>query len=105
MIGKTLQELRKSRGLNQGELAASVGFSQRVMSALEREESNPTIAQLKALSKFFDVSIDYLVTGINVEVTPTEREILTLIKEDSGLMNSLVSALTAKKNVMNRLAA
>ena len=104
MIGKTLQELRRSRGLNQGETAIALGLSQRVLSALEREESSPTITQLKALSCFFDVSIDYLVTGIDMKIIPTEQELLKLIKEDSGLMNSLVTALTAKKNVQNRLA-
>lgn len=106
MIGKTLQDLRKARGLSQGEAAIALGVSQRVMSALEREESNPTIQQIEALTKFYGVSSDYLLFGKEQKtVTPVERELLSLIRDDSGLYNSLTAMLSARKNVTNRLAA
>lgn len=102
-IGGRIKLLRRNKGLSQAELGKVLNVAQRTVSSIEQEISNPTIQQLEALSLYFGVSVDYLMFGIEMP-TQTDRELLKLIKEDSGLMQSLMDVLAAKKNVFNRLA-
>lgn len=104
IAGNIVKRLRKEAKITQSELAANIGLTRRMICAIELGESQPTMMQLKAFSSYFGVSTDYLIFGVE-SIKPSERELLTLIKEDSGLMQSLMCALTAKKNVLNRLAA
>lgn len=55
-----LRELRTSRGLTQQEVATAIGCSANNYARYEREEREPDNATLKLLSKFFEVSIDYI---------------------------------------------
>ena len=55
-----LLALRKERGLSQGQIAKVLGTSRQVVSRYERGECEMNYATLVALSKYFDVSIDYL---------------------------------------------
>ena len=55
-----LVELRKEKGLSQGDVAKVLGTSRQVISRYERGEAEMTYATLAKLSKYFDVSIDYL---------------------------------------------
>lgn len=48
-LGRILQSARKSKGLNQTQLAARVGVSQARMSALEREPGTISVDQLLAM--------------------------------------------------------
>lgn len=53
--------LRKLHKVSQRKLGAYLGLSQSAIAKYERNESEPDIDTLKRMSKFFDVSIDYLV--------------------------------------------
>ena len=69
-----LQELRKQKGLTQEELAAALFVSRTAVSKWESGRGYPNIDSLKALSSFFGVTIDALLSG---------EELLTLAQEDS----------------------
>jgi transcriptional regulator with XRE-family HTH domain len=74
-IGKTIKELRKSKGITATFVAQTIGITSSVLSEIERGKSNPTIDKVVALSDFFGVTIDYLVRGSNndgvsVSITP-----------------------------------
>ena len=58
-----LQELRKSRGLTQEELADILYVSRAAVSKWESGRGYPNIDSLKEISKFFSVSIDDLLSG------------------------------------------
>ena len=58
-----LQELRKNRGLTQEELAEALYVSRTAISKWESGRGYPNIDSLKAISKFFSVSIDDLLSG------------------------------------------
>ena len=58
-----LQELRKSRGLTQEELAEALFVSRTAISKWESGRGYPSIDSLKEISRFFSVSIDELLTG------------------------------------------
>lgn len=69
-----LQELRKQKGLTQEELAASLFVSRTAVSKWESARGYPNIDSLKAIAKFFGVSVDTLLSG---------DEILSLAEEDA----------------------
>ena len=68
-----LQELRKQRGLTQEELAEFLYVSRTAISKWESGRGYPNIDSLKAISKFFSVTIDELLSG---------EEALTIAEED-----------------------
>jgi transcriptional regulator with XRE-family HTH domain len=68
-----LQELRKQKGLTQEELAASIYVSRTAISKWESGRGYPSIDSLKAIAKFFSVTIDELLTG---------NEALNIAEED-----------------------
>ena len=59
-FGETLKELRLERKVNQVELAQAIGVSKGIISLWENGLREPTLTNLVALAKYFDVSIDYL---------------------------------------------
>ena len=59
-FGWRLRELRKEKNIGQIELAKSLGVGKSIISLWEKDECEPTLSKLIAISKFFNVSIDYL---------------------------------------------
>ena len=59
-FGWRLRELRKKKNLGQIELAKNLGVGKSIISLWEKDECEPTLSKLIAISKFFNVSIDYL---------------------------------------------
>ena len=62
-LNEKLQELRRQRGLTQEELADALYVSRTAISKWESGRGVPNIDSLKAISKFFSVSIDDLLSG------------------------------------------
>ena len=62
-FNEKLQKLRKEKGLTQEELAEALFVSRTAISKWESNRGYPTIDSLKAISKFFSVSIDDLLSG------------------------------------------
>ena len=58
-----LLELRREKEWSQRETAKRLFVSQGTYNNWENGKTQPSIEQLIALSKLFDVSIDYLITG------------------------------------------
>ena len=58
-----LQELRKSRGLTQEELAEALFVSRTAISKWESGRGYPSIDSLKEISSYFSVTIDDLLSG------------------------------------------
>ena len=61
-LGEKLQELRKQRGLTQEELAAALFVSRTAISKWESGRGYPSIDSLRAISHFFSVSINNLLS-------------------------------------------
>ena len=62
-LGERIRELRRSKGLSQEELAGRTGVSRQAVSKWEMDQSLPELDKLLALSRFFQVSADYLLKG------------------------------------------
>lgn len=58
-----LRELRLSRKITQDELAKYLNVSRPTIAGYETKNKQPDYEKLKKLADFFDVSIDYLITG------------------------------------------
>ena len=69
-----IQELRRQRGLTQEELAEVLFVSRTAVSKWEQGRGYPSIESLKALAKFFGVTIDQLLSG---------EELLDVAEEES----------------------
>ena len=72
-FGGKLQELRKSRGMTQEELAEALFVSRTAISKWESGRGYPNIDSLKEISAFFGVTIDELLTGERL-LSIAERE-------------------------------
>lgn len=73
-FGEKLQELRKQKGLTQEELAESLYVSRTAISKWESGRGYPNIDSLKAISKFFSVSIDELLSGEEIIALAEEHQ-------------------------------
>ena len=62
-FNKKLQELRKQKGLTQEELAESLYVSRTAISKWESGRGYPSIDSLKAIAKFFSVTVDELLSS------------------------------------------
>ena len=61
MVG--LLEIRKKKGLSQQKVAMDLNISREALSYYENGKRNPDVSMIIAMSKYFNVSIDYLITG------------------------------------------
>ena len=61
MIG--LKDIRKKKGYNQLKVAMDLNISRESISLYETGRRSPDVEMLVRFSKYFDVSIDYLITG------------------------------------------
>ena len=68
MKGDRLSELRKIRGLNRKELADKLGLSEFTIRSYEQGKSEPDDETKIKISQLFDVSLDYLIGSINIEM-------------------------------------
>lgn len=72
-FNEKLQQLRKQKGLTQEELAELLYVSRTAVSKWESGRGIPNIESLKAISKYFSISVDELLSG---------EELLALVEKD-----------------------
>ena len=60
---KGLKIVRKERKLNQLKVAMDLNISREALSHYENGKREPSLDMLNKLSKYFNVSIDYLING------------------------------------------
>lgn len=93
-IGQRIKELRVSKKLSQKELAEKLGVSRGNVGDWESEKSKPGADALLALSRFFGVTADWLLSGeeqprnarisvhaIGDDFTPHEVEFLAKVRQ------------------------
>lgn len=73
-FNEKLQELRKQKGITQEELAEALYVSRTAISKWESGRGYPNIDSLRAISKYFSVSLDELLSS---------DEVLTIAEEDN----------------------
>ena len=86
-----LQELRKSRGLTQEELAEALYVSRTAISKWESGRGYPSIESLKAIAGYFSVTIDELLSG--------EKLLSLAEKENKSNLQSMYDLLFAMVDI------
>ena len=64
-LGDKIRNLRKKKGLSQGELADKIGISGNHLSRLERGHYQPSADVLKKVAGVLEVSTDYILSESN----------------------------------------
>ena len=64
-LGDRIVELRKSRGMSQGDLAEAMDVSRQAVSKWENELASPDTVKLIQLAEVLDTDVEYLATGRN----------------------------------------
>ena len=86
-IADRIQNLRKSKGISQEELADKVGVSRQAVSKWESEQSTPDIEKIIIMSEYFEVTTDYLLKGIEPQKEEGEK------KSDARIFSIVGTAL------------
>lgn len=60
---KGLKQIRKEQGLTQLKVAMDLNISREALSHYENGKREPSIDMLVKMSEYFNVSIDYLISG------------------------------------------
>lgn len=106
-FNEKLQNLRKSRGLTQEELAEILFVSRTAVSKWESGRGYPNIDSLKEIAKFFSVSIDDLLSGEKLlslaekEKKDDIKNICDLLFAFSDLLTFLLFVLPLYPNTVN----
>lgn len=66
MLGSRIAALRRSAGMSQAELAEKLKISPSAVGMYEQGRREPSVELLAEISRIFQVSIDFLVTGKTV---------------------------------------
>ena len=88
-FNEKLQELRKNKGLTQEELAEILYVSRTAVSKWESGRGYPNIDSLKEISKFFEVSIDDLLSGEKL-ISIAEKENKSTIRNMCDVLFGIV---------------
>lgn len=76
-FANTLKNLREINDVTQDELAKYLKVSRPTIAGYERKNRQPDFEKLIKIAEYFDVSIDYLITGINIpEEAPLNEKAL-----------------------------
>lgn len=87
-LGKTVQRLRKAYNLSLSELAEQSGVAKSIISQIERNETNPTLATIWRLSQALDVSIDRVLVTADDEpfIQKSSRADTPILMSEDGKM-------------------
>ena len=73
MLGARIAALRRAKGMSQSELAKQLQISPSAVGMYEQGRREPAAEVLVRLSRLFDVSVDYLLTGQAMPGRETEN--------------------------------
>jgi transcriptional regulator with XRE-family HTH domain len=87
-LGKTIQRLRKAYNLSLSELSEQSGVAKSIISQIERNETNPTLATIWRLSQALDVSIERVLAAADDEpfIGKSSRGDTPILVSDDGKM-------------------
>ncbi|MCI8622964.1 MAG: helix-turn-helix transcriptional regulator [Provencibacterium sp.] len=88
-IADRIQQLRKSKGISQEELADKIGVSRQAVSKWESEQSTPDIEKILLLSDYFETTTDYLLKGVSPVTEPERNWSAVLFSAIGTILNAI----------------
>lgn len=76
--GKRIKALRDQKGLTQEQLAEALHISDVHLRRLEAGRSTGSVELVVEIAEFFDVSLDYLLLGVNRGSGKLQKDILAI---------------------------
>lgn len=112
-FGKILKNLRQENDLTQEELAKKINTARSNIANYENDKNMPSIDILEKISKFFDVSIDYLLGKTDKRNNDNDKKELEINWALSGgysalndtnreIAKSVIESLLAKQEQENK---
>ena len=77
--GKHLSVLRKEQGLSYRRLAERVGISHNALASYERESMEPSFENVLKICRYFNVPVEYLLTGDREIAAYHDLELMELL--------------------------
>lgn len=102
LIGKRVQQVRKTKRYTQAEIAEKINMTSKNLSQLERGMTGISVSTLMSLCKTLDVSADYILFGIeNNSYNNTINILLSELSEKEQIYaeNLLAVYVEACKNM------
>jgi transcriptional regulator with XRE-family HTH domain len=83
VLGEKIKKLRNDRGLLQNDVAKAIGVSAAMISKYETGQKYPSQETLIKISRFFNVSMSYLITNseINMDANTVYEQVKKYLKE------------------------
>ena len=99
-FGERLYKLRSEKNISQEELAELLDVSRQSISKWENDKAYPEMTRLLFMSDYFDVSLDYLMRGVEDEGSEKEAAVTYKSKNLLAVWNNFISNLSAKQRKM-----
>ena len=97
MFHERLAQLRNKKGISQYEIANRLGIARTTYSGYENGSREPDIEMMNKLANFFDVSVHWLVTGSEKNLSEEDEmlieEFSKLNEEDQVYILDLIKRL------------
>lgn len=100
IIGARLRSARENAGLSQGQVAKLLGVHRPTVSEMEAGNRRVSADELSQLAEIYEVSVDWLVRGLDEDPDPNRdrvelaaRELLKLKSEDLDRVLGLIQSL------------
>ena len=87
-LGQTIQRLRTADKMSLGDLSVSSGVAKSMISQIEKNEANPSLATLSRLSQALGTSVQAMVSSNNDETSLVQKSVIQdtpLLKSEDGL--------------------
>lgn len=78
-IGTRIRELRKIKNISQEELANELSVSRQTISKWESGIVSPDINNIEMISKFFEVSTDYIINGKKNKTSTKQNNVWVIL--------------------------
>lgn len=88
-IAERIQQLRKSKGLSQEQLAAQLDVSRQAVSKWESGQSVPELDKIILMSNLFETTTDYLLKGVEPTAAPKHRCNAILFSGAGTIINAM----------------
>ncbi len=97
-IGTRIKELRNAKNISQEELANELLVSRQTISKWESDIVSPDINNIEMISKFFEVSTDYIIYGKENNATHKQNNIWVILCFIVGLISIIGTSILMISN-------
>ena len=87
MFKDVFDSLLKSKGTNANNLAKQLGLPKSVVYGWKNGEREPSMEQLKKLSSYFGVSLEFLCETEELQLPEGEQKLITLLRSAKTISN------------------